>query len=420
MRQLLTKCLLVLLILSLFLHLTGCTIPEYISETTPPTDPADAYKEDPVSYVVFTRSTGTKETYVLITDLMEYTSKYADCNGTWFRDRLEGEDLCIYQAYLFAMENGCTGFEMYVEDADRDFNHIRQAVSLDSPFMAQNYDNSERVWSQPPNYLGERILVHLEQFTASRWENNMQALEKCREIVAGIPATCVTQEEKAEYLYRYVCDNVEYVSYDQVGRDDYLYDAVIEGKTFCDGYSNMLNMLFNLAGITSCEAMGSNIENIDEATEEELEEYSGHTWVVGILDGHFYNFDPTFDDTVEYDKGDDLWYFGFSDDLLSTKYLDLDEMRPKCTDKTRDFNYADLIVTDVTHNPTVKSIAVLAESKAAEGQYTILVGVQAVVEDYEYDLFFDYVKWYVNTIDYIEIVHYDLQNATLWELTVET
>lgn len=379
-----------------------------LQTTVPITVPnLDAYKEDPASFVVFSRSTQPQRTYVPVTEVLAYQSQYADCNSTWFRDQLEGEELCIYNAYLYAMENCFIGFELYVEDNSKDFSYIREALSLDSPFMSQNYDMSESIDRYPINYIGERISSRVEQFTESRWEKNLEALEACRQIVAEMPDTCITQQEKMEYLYRYVCEHVQYDNDKTDGHNDFLYDAVIEGKTNCDGYSNMLTLLFNLAGIKSCEAMGYNAKN-----------EPGHTWVVAELDGTLYNFDATFEDTDERED-ESLYYFGFSDELVSVAEFDLEDMRPKCADTARDFSYAHMIVSDITDSATVKSIAKLTEDRAREGEYTTLVAVQTAVSEEEYDRFFDRYEQYTSIIRYVEIFHEDMKNKTLWEIVVK-
>ena len=78
--------------------------------------------------------------------------------------------------------------------------------------------------------------------------------------------------------------------------ESYFYDAVCTGKSLCDGYSNMLSILFHLIGVECCEAMGQDNDG-----------QSGHTWVVAKLDGEFYNFDPTFEDTGEVPPGQRLF-----------------------------------------------------------------------------------------------------------------
>lgn len=366
-----------------------------VSPTLAPTEerektPEEAYEEDPAAFVRFTRSTEPRESYVPVRDIMEYESRYPDCNGTWFRDRLSGEDLCMYNAYLYAMENCCTGFELYVQDNDKDFYYIREAVCLDSPFLEQNLNRyGEGIIRWPTNYIGERVYFRVEPFAESRWEMKMEALERCREIVEGIPEECVTQLEKMEYLYRYVCDHVEYVSYENMADESYLYDAVCKGETVCDGYSNMLNLLFNLIGVECCEVMGSDIEDISQATPEELENAEGHTWVAAQIDGVFYNFDPTYEDGADGFSAGKLLFFGFSDELTPVKYLDRDDARPKCTDTSRDFSYADTIVENVEDDGQIQEIAQLTDARCRNGQYVTMIAIRDVVPDSEFDSFMD-------------------------------
>ena len=77
--------------------------------------------------------------------------------------------------------------------------------------------------------------------------------------------------------------------------------------------SNMLMLLFRLIGVECCEAAGY---DVDVSAEEVYEDAGGHTWVVAKVDGNWYNFDPTYEDTKGDDWDSDTMYFGFSD-LLS-------------------------------------------------------------------------------------------------------
>lgn len=379
----------------------------------------DAYKADQKAFVVFDQEDTSVYEYVPIQEILEYESLYPECNGTWFRDQLSDEDKCIYNSFLYAMEHRCTWFELYVEDNDKDFYYVREALSLDSPFLEQNKNwYGEDIWSQATNYLGERISFHVSQFVKKRWDMKMEALEKCRQIVDEIPAECVTEFEKAAYLYRYVCENVKYVAYEKMADNDYLYDAVCKGETVCDGYSNMLNLLFNLAGIKSYEAMGYNIEDFEEATPEELENASGHTWVVAELDGKFYNFDPTWEDTKDESWSSDLIYFGFSDMLAPVKYLAVEEQRPKCTDTSRDFHYADLVVDNITNYSDVEKIVRILEERASRGEYVTLLGVRDGVGEGDFDSFGRIFSSYDPDIEGVSASGREVGKAALLWLTV--
>lgn len=431
-----------LLILTMLVSFCGCGNSAALPETTqaptapkptayrppplpPKTEPTEhplkqEYKKDPTAFVSFSLG-GTSYEYVPIEEMMEYESIYPDCHGTWFRDQLSEEDLCIYNALLYAMEHHRTWFEMYVEDNDKDFYYIRQSLSLDSPFLEQNKnDYGENISSQATNYRGERISFHVSQFIEKRLDMKLEALEKCRQIVRDMPAECKTQMEKAEYLYRYVCDNMEYVAYENMADNDYLYDAVIKGQSVCDGYSNMLNLLFNLAGIESYEAMGYNVKDFSTATEDELENAGGHTWVVAEIDGAYYNFDPTWEDTKQDQWPTDLVFFGFSDQLAPVKYIELDEQRPKCTDTSRDFAYADLVVDDVTSYSDVKKIAALVEERAAQSQYVTLIGVRNGVTDGSYSTFMRIFGNYNDQVIGLSATGRDFGTSSLLWLTAIT
>ncbi|MBO5837547.1 MAG: transglutaminase domain-containing protein, partial [Oscillospiraceae bacterium] len=400
----LKKGLFLLIVISVVTVIAGCTIwqdaaPE---EPVPTKDPVEeAYKKDPASFVEFSRSTEPRQKFVSVQELLEYESQYADCNSTWFRDQLSGEDLVIYNSYLYALENRFIYFNMYVEDNDKDFSYIREMVSLDSPFLEQNYSDYEYTWKRPTNYIGEQIRFSMEQFTDSRWKMKMEALNKCRQIVENIPKKCSTQRAKMEYLYDYVCDNVEYVDYESMVDESYFYDAVCKGETVCDGYSNMLLILFRLIGVECCEVMANGEEGQD-----------GHTWVVAKLNDLFYNFDPTYEDTDEV-KSDKRRYFGFSDQLVSMKTLEYEDMRPKCTDTSRDFNYADIVVSSFTDKSAVKEIAALAEKRLANGKKKTLVGVKGSVQEKEYDRFFDRFFVYAKKSKKISISVSNMRNGTL-------
>lgn len=379
------------------------TVPE---ETTSASEKAE-HKKDPANFVEFSRSTEPRQKYVSIPELLEYESKYSDCNSTWFRDQLSGEDLIIYNSYLYALENRFTWFMLYVEDSDKDFSYVREMLSLDSPFLEQNYSDYERIWKQPINYIGERISVGMEQFTDSRWEMKMEALDKCRQIVQNIPPEYQTQQAKMEYLYDYVCDNVEYVEYESMADESYFYDAVCKGQTVCDGYSNMLLLLFRLIGVECCEAMGYDEEG-----------QSGHTWVVAKLDGTFYNFDPTFEDSSQI-KSNRRVYFGFSDELAGVRVIEQEEKRPKCANTSRDFIYADIIVTSLTARKEVQKIVELSEKRLVAGHKTTLVGVKKTVDTKAQELFFDRFFDYSTRSKGISLSRYIMRRGTLVEITLE-
>lgn len=357
---------------------TGTSAP---AQTPPPT----VAETDPADFVVFSPEDPENELSLPVSEVLAYESRYADCTGTWYRDQLEEEDRLIYNACLYAMEHCHTKFRLYVQDNQKDFSHIREALCLDSPFLEQNiHPDTEivTIWSGDPH--GDRIDFEMKQFTPEQWSLKLDALAACRSIVAGIPESCTTQEAKMEYLYRYVCDHVAYVPYDGTREAAYLYDAVCRGQTICDGYSNMLHLLFRLIGVESVEAMGSLSPDAGEAQSAD-----GHTWVVARLGDTFYNFDPTHDDSSEGFGDGRLFYFGVSDERLTVDQLHFEDLRPKCPDTSRDYAFADLVIEDIGNNDQILSAAQLIDRHISDGIDTTMLLVKGVLSQKDLDGFMD-------------------------------
>ena len=400
MKKLRYLCLLLLCAVLVAGILGGCA--DFIRIDLLGLDPAFvAYLDAPEQYVLFRSNyEGSTEenVYVPLEEILAYQTQYPDCNGTYFRDQLSGEDLAIYNAHLYALENSHGYFELFVANNEKDFTYIREYLSLDTPFLEQNFNTEgETVWLWDE---GDRIGFSMEQFTEARWELKMQALASCRNIVANLPQG-LDQEQTMLHLYRYVCDSVEYITYEDGYDQDFLYDAVCVGKTNCDGYSNMLALLYNLAGIDCCEAMGSELEDPDNATEEELEASEGHTWVVAQLDGTYYNFDPTYEDSSEDFPAEPPIYFRFSDELVDMASMDCDLLRPRCTDTAWDFDYTQLTVENITDKKQIREIARYTDRQTKQGNYTAYVLVTSPVSEEAYDGLLDIYIEMVNNISYV-------------------
>ena len=392
-------------------NLPEFTIPEPVEHPL-----KQAYKEQPNVYVSFTQThQQPREVYVPIEEVLAYQTQYPDCNGTWYRDQLQGEDLLIYQCYLYAMEHCYLSFLLYVEDNDREFDYIREAFSMDTPLLEQNINQrGESISDWPTNYWGERLHISAEQFSVKRWEKRMEALEKGRQIVAEIPVEYSTQLQKMEYLYRYVCDHVEYVEYESMRDEDYFYDAVMKGQTICDGYSNMLMLLFRLIGVECCELSGY---DVDVSSDEEYEDAGGHTWVAAKVEEQWYHFDATFGDNESNEWSWDGMYFGFSDRRLDKKFLECEEMRPPCTDTSRDFPTADLAVENITEGANVKKIARMVEKRMKDGCLETTIGVHSQVTEDDHDTMIKKYQKYATDAYRLEFSYIEIGSSTLMFIT---
>ena len=196
---------------------------------------------------------------------------------------------------------------------------------------------------------------------------------------------------------------MEYIEYEETSGINYLYDAMCKGESLCDGYSNMLMLLFNLAGIRSCEAMGDDVENDDLLTEEELMESKGHTWVVAMYDGEYYNFDPTYDADTDNDLKDYNCYFAVSDDVIDVQFFDHDDLRPVCNDTSRDLICGDICIDSLTKGSEIRKVAKFTDEMAEEGCFSTLLIYDGVADEEDVDAF---AEEYIDTTEIVNYVTY--------------
>lgn len=378
------------------------------------------YQLDPSAFVLFYEDEDAEPVYLLLSDIDTYESQYPDCVSTWYRDQLTGEERTIYNAHLYAMEHCLKGFSLYVADNEKDFNHVRELLALDSPFLEQNINSDGeyiRIWEATED--GEQIYFHLDQFARKRWELKLQALEQCRQIVENIPAQHETQESKMLYLYHYVCDQITYTDYDDHSNQDYLYDAACLGKTVCDGYSNMLALLFNLIDVDTCEMMGSDIQLSADPTEEELDAYEGHTWVAAKIGENYYHFDPTYEDTTDGIQDERTIFFGVSDAMAPSKYIDYDSMCPACPDDSRDFAFVQLTMANTTEQNEIRNLVTLTDQRAKAKDYITYVLIDTVVNEDEMDRMLDQYIAEVSAIKTVGVTYLEVCGKTLMRVTTE-
>jgi len=275
-------------------------------------------------------------------ELLSYESRYADVTSKYYRDQISGDMLLPYMAMLYAMENGFervyfSSLKLTVDDIYKSYSYL----TCDNPFFESNYNLDVEYLTPPEGDLETPVFycLYTTVLESGHFERKLQACEKAEEMVSSLPITLRDEEEKAEYLYRKLTETTRYISYDENEQPDYLYDALVLGRSNCDGFANALAMLYNLAGIESVLSIGT-------------DEGKGHAWVTAKLGGSFYHFDPTYDSDPAHDVsyGGKLYYFRMSDTAafaLSRNYdADMKYAAPKCTDTSFDQTPADITVID--------------------------------------------------------------------------
>lgn len=160
-------------------------------------------------------------------------------------------------------------------------------------------------------------------------EEQDAAFEAAKKVVADMPEDCVSDYDKALYLYGYLTENVRYAydfQYDE-GEDYYTYaqnlyyDTLVSFKTVCAGYGKTFAWLCELAGLEAFPVTGQS--GMTEA----------HLWTMVKIDDGYYWFDPTWDEGVAPER---YCYFGISDEEMAQRggsrdmYQAYEELLPKC------------------------------------------------------------------------------------------
>lgn len=248
-------------------------------------------------------------------------------------DSLEAKEKTLYRALEYAMENQytCVLADKKLIDDVGDLPKVLNALALDSPLLEQNlrYRTGAFHASYPVQILHfydkqiswEGNYIDVSNFAKDLWDKKIEALAQAKKIVGAMPEK-ETQVQKARWLYDYVGEHVTYSAYEKTKESKYyLYDGLVIGKTQCDGFANMISLLFRMAGIECAEKLYA-------AGENEV----GHTWNICCLDGEWYNVDGTGTyETKQYQgiNSSDL-SFGY-EDRLQMEHPEYEEVYPKCT-----------------------------------------------------------------------------------------
>ena len=266
------------------------------------------------SVVAFGRQSPDEElSYTTVEEMKGYASPSLKYGSTVYFQALNENERIAYNAVLYALDHDMKILlldDRLLTEGDRPFVEIYKMASLDSPLIPQNmYISSTHLTLKMAEGKVRTTAYSLSAFSKEQAEKRAQALQKAEKIVkTGKLKT--TERETVQFFYRYLGKNVSYTT--ETGEDPcYLYDALITGKTLCDGYANALSLLCNMAGIP-CFEKAYFIED-DESTKEQE---AGHTWNCVYLEGKWSNVDATVseeiksEDSLPFFKG-----FGYGDEL---------------------------------------------------------------------------------------------------------
>lgn len=282
-------------------------------------------------------------------DYINYLSEYEKYNVYVYFSSLNDSEKLVYRIFEYALDNSYPYIvlsDRVISELTLPIEEILYYLSLDSAMVEQNLNISQKTQTRMvKDSSGDVIneikshLITVKVFNQEKLDKKLQAVKKGEAIVADIPVH-LTYEGKAREIYKYLGDNVTYSTYGENDDPDYIYDALLTGKTQCDGFANAFSLLCNIAGIPCFEKSYTPADGSE-----------GHTWNAFKIDGKWYNADVTAYDSVSKYNSPISLFFGYSDDFQTSNH-NYSNVVPKCSDVLG----VDCTFDNETQNGIVESI----------------------------------------------------------------
>ena len=154
-------------------------------------------------------------------------------------------------------------------------------------FQYSRYDGSAKT-ERVKGKTGVVLRYKLAYYDSAAQEKEVDA--KVREVIRSLELDDKSDYEKLVAIHSWICDNVEYDSDDGSDLRRTAYDAIVNGKAVCQGYSNALYRLLLEAGVDNRIIFGEGMESNGVTM--------AHTWNIVDLYGKYYYVDATWDDST--------------------------------------------------------------------------------------------------------------------------
>ena len=319
------------LILILSLLLTGCDYEAIMNEAVHEVANQLTEPEEVVEPFIGFSETDAEKTDQLLQlepeEVRDYESRYSMYNSYTYFAHLNDSEKLLYRAYEYALDEALPYFwvdDRLLQDMEWTEFEVLEMLALDSAVVEQNVSIANRGYTVTHTVLNVETAsesytaIYVENFSRERLKHKEEAIRKAKDELSKM--TAITAREQAEYIYDFLGTNVTYET--DIEGEEYLYTAICEGRTNCDGYTNAFALMCALTDIPCIEI------NSDTPEGEE-----GHTWNAVYLEDRWVHVDATgaeqdVDAECENRKEERI-YFGLPDALLEdpVQYAD---MIPAC------------------------------------------------------------------------------------------
>lgn len=184
----------------------------------------------------------------------------------------------------------------YEGDACKDFEAVCKRA-YEAVKRNTGVDNFLDSWQY--QYKGSILTVTFSyNFTKEVFDSKMskvrQAVNKARQIVSRLIDRKMSDYDKEKILHDYIVNNTRYdvknYNAGTLSEDTYIaYGSLLKGTAVCQGYSEAVKLLFELAGLECRVVTGESYRS---------GKWTDHVWNIVKIDGNYYHVDATFDDPV--------------------------------------------------------------------------------------------------------------------------
>lgn len=181
------------------------------------------------------------------------------------------------------------------------FRHLEEAINVDyTPEIFYGAIGKGYVSATGNGGIGTTITIKFVGFNGQKGKEleklNKEYFDKTKAAVqslidSGKIKEGMTEKERAHAVMVWITENVTYVG-DPNGANPTGYNAIVNGKTLCSGYTALYQLMCRYVGIYEMQG----VVGRDRATK------IAHMWTAQVLDGKKVMTDPTWSD---YDNGSD-------------------------------------------------------------------------------------------------------------------
>lgn len=260
-------------------------------------------------------------------ELSRYETPYGDAKSDIFYSSMDADAKLVYDMLIYAFDNGYERacFSTRTLNSDNVADCVK-LLAADHPFFEASMElNLSSVTCGSSSGPVSFFSFSLSSLDAKNRQQKMDAYIKAQHILESVRSEADNESELAEALYSYVTHNIEY---EDSSSPSYLYDALINGKTVCDGYAEAVCLLYNLAGIECASVPGE----ISGGT-------GAHAWNIAKIGGAYSQLDATFDASMGvclYADCPGIYYRLSDEQMLIDRSYDsfIEQHAPKCADSS--------------------------------------------------------------------------------------